>query len=563
MPIALSALASRLLLLVVATTLSSSLPLLGQVGGSWERASSTSGAGAFDHHGEAVAAAGDLDADGVGDFLIGAPNLYGYSGRRASVELRSGADGSLIRRQVSVETADEFGAAVAGVGDLDGDGHADFLVGAPAAKPLGLVGAGSAWVHSGRDGQVLFRFDGDQAYASFGAAVAGPGDVDADGVPDLLIGAPDHAGLGPPSAGLVDVYSGRDGSRLHRFLGQHAWGELGAAVSGAGDQDRDGHADLLLGRPAGSVSLRGAAFLYSGASGQLLRQFSNPPGDSSLGESLAVLDDLDGDGLPELLIGDPTADTAGLNMAGSALLYSGAGPLLRRYDGPTGVAWLGQAVAAAGDVDDDGVGDFLLGAPGASVLIGAAFLHSGADGRLLRRWDGAFSGDSLGAAVAGHGAAGVMIAAPYSDLGGGTSTGSTEVWTHDPYLRPSAVRLSSSRGGLLAYQLDFPPGSGYDEYRLLASGSGTGPTDLFGLPVPLGFDRAFLLSFFGHYPAPLMVSDGHGRLDGAGRAVAYVAIPAHSFTPLVGSTVYLAAVSGPSAATPDRSSAAMPLLILP
>jgi len=540
-------------------------PTAAQVGGSWDSALQTQGAGSFDHHGQSVASAGDVDADGVEDFVVGAPNLFGYSGRLAYAEVYSGLDGGLLLRLESGEPGDEFGAAVAAAGDLDGDGHGDLIVGAPKATATGLVRCGVVRVYSGADGQQLFEWHADQADSSLGTSVACAGDVDGDGVPDLIAGMPDYDHAGLPSSGAAVVWSGATGQQLLRFSGAHSWGELGAAVSTAGDIDGDGLADLFVGRPAGLASTaRGAAFVFAGADGSVLRQFVSPRVSGSLGESVACLDDLDGDGVPELLAGDPTADPLGRNMAGSVLLFSGAtGVLSHRIDGQKAVSWLGKSAASAGDLNGDGVGDFVIGAPGAEVLTGAAFVYSGADLRLLRRFDGVESGDQLGLSVGGAGASGLILGVPNRDHGGQTSAGETQVWKADPFLYPSAVALSAAAGGMLAYQLDFPTGAGYDEFKLLVSAHGTGPIDLFGLQVPLGYDRALVESFFGNYPSQLLVSNAQGRLDGSGQAVAYLGFHPGAMNRLVGSTLYLAAICGPSHGLADHSSMAVPLIVAP
>src|SRR6185436_4924732 len=138
---------------------------------------------------------------------------------------------------------DWFGRATSRAGDVDGDGIADLVVGASRSDANGSE-SGSALVASGKDGHALFTVLG-AAGDMLGWAVSGGEDVDRDGIPDFAISSHDHvAFLG---AGYVLVCSGWDGHVLHRFDGDHADQTLGTAVALIGDVDGDGHADVLVG----------------------------------------------------------------------------------------------------------------------------------------------------------------------------------------------------------------------------------------------------------------------------------------------------------------------------
>ncbi|MCH8274141.1 MAG: FG-GAP repeat protein [Armatimonadetes bacterium] len=139
---------------------------------------------------------------------------------------------------------DLFGFSVSGAGDVNGDGFADLIVGAIFDGNNGDF-SGSARVFSGLDGSILYTFNGDSARDQFGTSVSGAGDVNADGFADLIVGArgDDNNAF---NAGSARVLSGVDGSVLYTLDGDSAGDVFGHSVSGAGDVDGDGFADLIV-----------------------------------------------------------------------------------------------------------------------------------------------------------------------------------------------------------------------------------------------------------------------------------------------------------------------------
>jgi FG-GAP repeat protein/VCBS repeat protein len=317
---------------------------------------------AQDNFGRSVAGAGDVNGDGFADVVVGAPLDDNNGLNSGSAKVFSGATGALLYT-FNGSAKHLLGVAVAGVGDLNGDGRADVLVGANPDLTLPLS-HGYAKVFSGMDGSVLFTFTGAVKTSRLGFAVASAGDVNADGTPDLVIGDPRDPARAP-AAGSIKVYSGLNGALLFTFLGDAANDQLGLAVAGAGDLNGDGHADLIGGTPWSNSSVvdSGLARVWSGATGAVMFEFRGEASLDFFGASVAGNTDVDADGVPDLIIGAFADDDAAID-SGSVRVYSGVdGSVLHRLDGDSAADEFGFAVCAAGDVNGDGGQDFAIGAP--------------------------------------------------------------------------------------------------------------------------------------------------------------------------------------------------------
>ncbi|MEC9372654.1 MAG: integrin alpha, partial [Planctomycetota bacterium] len=282
---------------------------------------------------------------------------------------------------------DNFGWAVADLADIDGDGFTDIITGAPFNDAVG-INAGVTFVYSGATGALIHQIDGAAGGELMGYAISDAGDIDGDGVNDIVSG-------GPFGNGRVRVYSGDDASVLREWLGPADARSFGAAVAGIGDVNGDTVPDILIGA-SNPFSVAGAvnqAYVYSGADGSLIRNIAANGPLTRFGAGTAALGDISGDGVPDYVIGAPD------DGIGRAYVYSGAdGSLLfpALEADPTGADFGTFFVGPAGDTDTDGVNDVYVGDFSDDGGRGRAYVFSGVDGARLHTFVGATAGDGLG-----------------------------------------------------------------------------------------------------------------------------------------------------------------------
>lgn len=261
-----------------------------------------------DGFGTSLASLGDGDGDGVLELAVGSPgDDTGASGAGRVDILDLAADG-ILASWLGGAARDGFGEALDHAGDVDADGRADLVVGAPSADPNG-EGSGSAHVFRRSTGDELRTIYGDTSGERTGTGVAGVGDVDGDGYGDVAIGAPLARRDGTARYGRVRVISGRDGSSLHTWHGDARGDRFGASLARVGDVDGDGTPDLLVGAPSATIdgTRSGAACVLSGRTGEELVTVAGAGSDHGFGAAVASAGDLDRDGVQDLLLGAPDA----------------------------------------------------------------------------------------------------------------------------------------------------------------------------------------------------------------------------------------------------------------
>jgi len=331
---------------------------------------------------------GDLDGDGVPELAIGLPDgVVGDATGR--VVVADGADGSLLFTVIGGPGTQRFGQAVAAVGDRDGDGLPEIAIGAPGS--VGSSQPGSVTLVDGATGVAAWTVSGDLPGDLYGYALTAVDDNDLDGVADLLVGAPLDAG-GGLEAGRLALLSTDDGVQLH---------ELSGAPGDLLGQDMDHEPNPMA--SASQLGNPGAGyFVQLSATGLAVQQTVTSSGSlDAFGSRVAVFDDLDGDGVPEVL-----ASTDPVSVAGSVRVHDGAtGALVHELSAATVGSGFGRALASLGDVDGDGVGDFAVGEPLSDVNgndSGTVHVFSGADFSALRVIHGS-AGGRFGAALCAAG----------------------------------------------------------------------------------------------------------------------------------------------------------------
>jgi hypothetical protein len=419
-----------------------------------------------------VAELGDVNGDGIGDYAVGMPSadvggsidagiVYVFLGQAGALAPTPTAiDLSAASFTITGHAGEMLGFAIAGE-DVNADGLNDIAIGAPMAGAPGKNASGAVYVIFGShnpgnvstaslyaDGRLTndpanpapasplgSRYDGIVENSHTGFALAAVGDVNGDGHGDVAVGAPDGALHISGGGGLVVVYGKPQG--VHITLndlwdkGYPYWfhadfpandgsteQHVGDSVALVGDVTGDGWPDIAVGAPQADFNGRansGSVWIVSGhlppidagCTGMLVDnscpwirlwqmnanqawRIDGAQAGDGLGSSIAGVGDQNGDGIPDIAIGQSAASPAGRSGAGEVIVVAGqrhvaerdlaVTPPLQRIYGPEAGAGLGASLAAAGDVDGDGNVDMLIGAPGESSSAGAAYLVRGVSG---------------------------------------------------------------------------------------------------------------------------------------------------------------------------------------
>ena len=308
------------------------------------------GEAANDQFGWIARVVGDVDRDAVPDIVTSAPTKAIGGAGAGRVYLYSTRSGRLLW-SVDGKPGDQLGSGVEAAGDTNHDGVPDVIASAP--------GAGKAYVYSGKDGHTLLTFSAEKTSDNFGQHVSGVGDVNGDGYADVIVGAPGN-NAGGEGAGRAYVYSGKDGHILLTLTGGAAQDAFGSAVAGA--RTKAG-SFLIVGAPGAGPRHAGRAYVYKGLSPTPAFVIDADETGTALGAMfLSVIGDVNHDGVPDVYASDFTNAAKG-PATGRVYVHSGAdGRRLLTLTGETAGEGFGIGPATAGDVDGDGHDDLIVGA---------------------------------------------------------------------------------------------------------------------------------------------------------------------------------------------------------
>ncbi|MFH0818959.1 MAG: integrin alpha [Patescibacteria group bacterium] len=383
------------------------------------------GENSSDYAGISVASAGDVNNDGYDDILIGAyqNNAGGYNA--GAVYLIYGQASYLSDINLSAAdvkftglAADYAGYSVSSAGDVNNDGFDDILIGAYGNSSF-LVNAGGAYVVYGQSGDLSdmvlssadVKYYGESNNDFAGYSVASAGDVNSDGYDDILIGATGDDTVATDAGAVYLIYGAQSlssdtlNSADAKFAGEGENDGTSFSLAGNGDLNNDGYSDFIIGTYLDySDSYAGAAYIIYGQSAKLVDKNLSLADAKIVGEaisdnsafSMAIVGDVNGDDYDDVLIGAVTTTTGGITSNGASYLIYGRSENLTdsalssaniKFVGTDANQYSGVMVAGAGDTNNDGFADILVGAVGdwgnpdaGTAYLGYVFLDEDGDG---------------------------------------------------------------------------------------------------------------------------------------------------------------------------------------
>jgi hypothetical protein len=356
---------------------------------------------------------GDVDGDGIPDIVTSAPTHDGHAGR---IYVYSVGSGKLLW-SADGKPGDELGSGVEGIGDADGDGVPDVAASGPS-------GSGVAYIYSGRDGHILQSFESARNDELFGNHISGIGDIDGDGHADLIIGAPGKQGESK-NTGHAYIYSGKDGRLLFTLSGERLGDSFGSAVAG---YSKGKEHYLVVGAPLAGPDHHGRVYAYDNPAGPPKFVIDADDSGNALGAMfISILANTNGAATHDIFVSDWT-NTARGPSTGRIYVHSGTtGEHLLTLTGESAGDGFGTSKSTAGDVDGDGHEDLIVGAwqyGHVALSAGRAYLYSGKDGHLIKTFTCRIPGDTFGfdavglGDVDGDGTADLLITSGWSGVSG-------------------------------------------------------------------------------------------------------------------------------------------------
>ncbi len=327
--------------------------------------------------GRSVSNAGDVNNDGYDDVIIGEPSYNSYKGRAliyygsVNTSMDSIAD-------VTIDgTGEFFGRSVSYAGDVNGDDTSDVIIGEPGFDRSFIYYGGNSM-----GGTNYVRLDGEASRDNFGISVSNAGDVNKDGYDDVIVGANYY----DSERGRAYVFFGKDSMSSPPpadviMTGENAGDRFGESVAYAGDVNKDTYADVIVGAWVYST-YTGRAYIYYGSTGTSMDNVADvtitgETTNSNLGYSVSTAGDVDKDGYDDVIVGAQKY----YSWLGRAYVLKGAASMDNSFDvtftGKKTDNCFGYSVAAAGDVNGDNYDDIIVGAYYYSFGTGRAYIYFG------------------------------------------------------------------------------------------------------------------------------------------------------------------------------------------
>jgi hypothetical protein len=399
--------------------------------------------------GHSVADAGDVNGDGFGDIVVGAfdynsgqPNsgaAYVYYGSLQGIDLNT------VTKIENVSGSTMLGYSVAGAGDVNADGYDDIIIGDMGYfvswdPQKGLV-EGAALVYygspQGLNKNTFSVLKTNQTISSFGSAVSSAGDVNGDGFDDVMVGDPNYDKQFDEGAVYIFHGSSQGINTTPAIIleGNQQSGELGISIADAGDINGDGFDDIVAGTPFynDGQSIEGATLIFYGSSSGIsnnVTSLANNLGQGSLGYSASGAGDLNGDGFDDIAV------FCSISQAGEGvtLVYYGSSNGINNNSPKVTLdvghpSYFGSGLSSAGDYDGDGYGDLLIGSVNSSPnSSGACFMFFGSPtgiySQIPLKFESNVANSQMGASVAcagdinGDGYTDILIGAPSYNIKG-------------------------------------------------------------------------------------------------------------------------------------------------
>jgi hypothetical protein len=359
---------------------------------------------------------GDLDGDRIADFVTSAPSNGEGGATAGKVYAYSAGTRKLLWARTG-RAGHQLGIGVEAAGDVNRDGVPDVIAGAPGSEEV--------YIYSGKDGTTLRTLTAPVKNTGFGAGhVTDLGDVNQDGYDDVAVGAPQDDSAGT-DAGRAYVYSGRDGTLLLALAGDSAGARFGSTVGGA---TRGGKSWLIIGAPGAGPRKTGRTYVYRNLSPTPSFVIDSDSTGAALGAMfVSVVGDVNRDGTADVYAADFPNSALGPS-TGRVYVHSGSdGAPLLTLTGETAGSGFGVGPADAGDVNGDGYDDLAVGAwqfAGAAPSGGKIYVISGRNGTTLRGITGRVPGETLGfdstgiGDVNGDGVPDLLVTSAWSAING-------------------------------------------------------------------------------------------------------------------------------------------------